>query len=187
MLKKNASISQEQIKNSDIKAFESLFRAYYAQLCHFAFGFVKDMDTAEEIVQDFFYNYWKNRESISFQTSTKAYLYQAIKNNSLKYLDKVSVRRRYASEVMANTSEENLSSLSDELDGRELEKTINETLKELPERCSQIFLMSRFEGLKYHEIADKLSISVKTVEANMSKALQAFREKLNTGRKNSQR
>ena len=183
----NASISQKQIKNSDVEAFESLFREYYAKLCQHAYGFVKDMDTAEEIVQDFFYNFWKNRESMSFRISMKAYLYQAIKNNSLKYLEKASVRQRYAADVLTNTSDENLTNLSNELDGRELERIINETLKELPERCRQIFLMNRFEGMKYHEIANRLSISVKTVEANMSKALKVFRKKLNTPDKNSQR
>lgn len=185
-LNKNANISQKQIKNSDIKAFESLFREHYAQLCNYSYGFVKDMDAAEEVVQEFFYKLWKDRDEMDIHTSMKSYMYAAIKNNSLKYLEKVSVRQRYASRVLTSFPEESLTNLSDELDGRELERIINETLKELPERCSEIFQMNRFGGMKYNEIANKLSISVKTVEANISKALEVFRRKLNTRDKNKQ-
>ncbi len=177
-LNKSVSALQRQIKNGDIKAFETLFRQYYAKLCMYSNSIVKDMDAAEEIVQDFFYNYWKNRESMTFRISLKSYMYRAIRNNSLKYLEHLNIRRRYAEQQMTGATETKQFSLSDELDAKELERIIQETLKELPGRSAEIFKMNRFDGMKYHEIAQKLSISVKTVEANMSKALQIFRNKL---------
>jgi RNA polymerase sigma-70 factor, ECF subfamily len=181
---KSASAAHKQIKNSDIEAFEALFRQYYAKLCLYSNSIVNDMDAAEEIVQDFFYNYWKNRETMTFRISLRSYMYKAIRNNSLKHLEHLNIRRRYAEEVMANSSESEQISLSEELDAKELESIIQETLKELPGRSGEIFKMNRFDGLKYHEIADELSISVKTVEANMSKALQIFRKKLSQYNRN---
>jgi RNA polymerase sigma-70 factor, ECF subfamily len=177
-LNKSVSALQRQIKNSDIAAFEALFRQYYAKLCMHSNSIVKDMDASEEIVQDFFYHYWKNRETMTFRISLKSYMYRAIRNNSLKYLEQLNVRRKYAEQQMTSTHETEQFSLSDELDAKELERIIQATLKELPGRSAEIFKMNRFEGMKYHEIAETLSISVKTVEANMSKALQIFRKKL---------
>jgi RNA polymerase sigma-70 factor (ECF subfamily) len=84
---------------------------------------------------------------------------------------------RHAEEMSAN-SEEDMENPSDILQYKELQEKIAVILEKLPERCGQIFYMNRFEGLKYHEIAEKLSVSVKTVEANMGKALKAFRKEL---------
>jgi len=168
---------QQRTRNNDISAFEELFRKYYPGLVNYAYGFIKDMDASEEIVQDFFYNYWKNRKEINIKFSIKSYLYRSIRNNSLKYLEALAVRRRYADRVIdaakVHSGYENM-----DLEVKELNELIEHTLKELPERCVQIFRMSRFEGLKYEEIAEELSVSVKTVEANMGKALKLLRERL---------
>lgn len=168
----------KQIRQNNLQAFEMLFREYYAPLCRYAYRFVNDMDTAEEIVQDFFYHYWKDRKKIRIRLSVKSYLYSSVKNNALKYLDQVAVRRRYAERIIAVASESDQETLMEQIHAKELQQIINDTLQELPERCRTIFTMNRFDGLKYHEIAHSLSISVKTVEANMSKALQVFRKKL---------
>ncbi len=168
---------QQRTRDNDISAFEELFRKYYAGLVNYAYGYTKDMDASEEIVQDFFYNYWKNRKDINIKFSIKSYLYRSIRNNSLKYLEALAVRRRYADRVIdaarGHSGYENM-----DLEVKELNELIENTLKELPERCVQIFRMSRFEGLKYEEIAAELSVSVKTVEANMGKALKLLRERL---------
>jgi RNA polymerase sigma-70 factor (ECF subfamily) len=167
----------KRIQQGDIKEFEKLFRKYYKPLCLFACKFLKDMDASEEIVQELFYNYWKNRETTTITTSIKAYLYQATRNNALKQIEHMAVRERYSAEMKRQYEANNfIESNSVELE--ELHDVIEKTLKQLPERCRQIFILNRFEGLKYHEIATKLSISVKTVEANMSKALQLFRTNL---------
>lgn len=170
--------AKKRTQNNEVAAFESLFREFYAPLCRYAAGFLGDMDAAEEITQEFFYNYWKNREGLFIKTTLKGYLFQSIRNNCLKYLEHEAVKRRYAMKVMANCTEETRETQDGILEAKDLQKIIDQTLHELPERCGLIFRMSRFEGLKYQEIARELSISVKTVEANMGKALQLFRIKL---------
>lgn len=168
---------QTRIKQDDLVEFEKLFKIFYSPLCNYAFRFLKDMDLAEEIVQEFFYNYWKNRQTMSIQISIKSYMYRAIRNNSLKYLEHVKVVKKYEQNFIdTNTTDAGFE--TNELEVKELNDIIEATLSELPERCSLIFKLSRFEGLKYNEIAEKLAISVKTVEANMGKALQLFRKNL---------
>ena len=170
-------IKQTRIKQDDLVEFEKLFKTFYSPLCNYAFRFLKDMDLAEEIVQEFFYNYWKNRQTMSIQISIKSYMYRAVRNNSLKYLEHVKVVKKYEQNFIdTNSSDAGLE--TNELEVKELNDIIEATLNELPERCSLIFKLSRFEGLKYNEIAEKLAISVKTVEANMGKALQLFRKNL---------
>jgi RNA polymerase sigma-70 factor, ECF subfamily len=169
---------QRNIQNGDIKEFERLFVKYYEPLCHFAFKFLKDMDLAEDIVQEFFYNFWKNRESSSLKLSLNSYLYQSIRNNSLHFLRHLSIRQKFVDEVKNEYNTQMSFTEQDEPELNELNNAINETLKQLPERCSRIFSMNRFEGKKYKEIAEILSISVKTVEADMGKALQVFRKSL---------
>lgn len=169
---------QRKIQEGNIKEFELLFKKYYEPLCRYAIGIVKDMDVAEEIVQELFYGYWKNRETLSIQLSLNAYLYRSVKNNSLSYLRQQSVRQRYAEKAKSEFNESESITVEDELVAEELSKVIDETLHQLPERCSTVFQMSRFEGKKYQEIADKLAISIKTVEADMGKALHHFRENL---------
>jgi RNA polymerase sigma-70 factor, ECF subfamily len=170
-------ILQAKTRRDDIAVFEMLFRKYYAELVNYSFGFTNDQDAAEEIVQDFFYNYWKNRKRIKIKFSLKAYLYRSIRNNTLNYIENLKVRKKYADRVM-NMPGSQSGYENRELEYTELNELIEKTLGELPERCRLIFRMSRFEGLKYEEIANQLSVSVKTVEANMSKALKLLRERL---------
>ena len=108
-------ISQRRIIKSDINEFEKLFRAYYEPLCRYAFQLVRDLDAAEEIVQEFFYNFWKNRETLEVKISLKAYIYRSIRNNSLRYLEPLSVTRKHAKEVMAVETELDTISTSGEL------------------------------------------------------------------------
>jgi RNA polymerase sigma-70 factor (ECF subfamily) len=165
-----------QIRKGNLKEFEKLFKLYYPLLCHYAAKFVKDSDQAEEIVQNLFCQIWEDRNKLIIHTSFKAYLYKATYLNSLQYLRKKGVRNQYE-EHIKKTKLHN-SSFDESLEEKEIQSIIQNTLNNLPERCSKIFKMSRFEGLKYHEIAEKLSISIKTVEANMGKALKVFRKNL---------
>lgn len=169
-------IVQKRIQEGNIKEFEVLFKRYYEPLCRYSESILKDTDVAEEVVQEFFYSYWKNREAISIQLSLNAYLYKSIKNNSLAYLRRQQVRKDYATRSMS----QDIDPLTpeDNMEEDEINKLIDETLNQLPERCSKVFQMSRFEGKKYQEIAEILAISIKTVEADMGKALTLFREKL---------
>ncbi len=174
----NENVSHKRIKDGDISTFELLFKEFYAPLCLFAFKYVKDKDVAEEIVQDFFYSYWKDRSNLTIRISLKAYFYMAIRNNALKHLRQLQVRLKHAQDVRTREQQYPQSKDPGILEGRELHKMVEEILNQLPERCGVIFRMSRYEGMKYKEIAETLSVSVKTVEANMGKALQTLRVKL---------
>jgi RNA polymerase sigma-70 factor, ECF subfamily len=169
---------QKKIQGGNINEYEKVFKKYYQPLCRHAYRYLSDMDLAEDIVQEFFYNFWKNRESLSPKLSFEAYLFQSIKNNSLHYLEHLKVRKQYAEQVVNDAIGFPPSEELSELSVIELNKIIETTLQQLPERCSRVFSLNRFEGKKYKEIAEILSISVKTVEADMGKALQRFRETL---------
>lgn len=167
-----------KIKEGDIKTFEYVFRLYYSPLCLYAFGITGRKDAAEEIVQDLFYTLWKERCSLQVLRSVKSYLYGAVRNQSLQYCEHSSVRERYRQHVLAENETMTEPSPEEQLENKELEEVINRTLRKLPDRRRQIFRMYRLEGLKYKEIAEKLSLSVKTIEAEMTKTYQALREEI---------
>ncbi len=166
-----------RIREGDTRQFESLFRSSYVSLVRYARTLVKDQDAAEEIVQDLYYRLWKNREKLEIESSLNGYLYRAVHNLCLHFIDHNRVVEKYAREMALHT-EESPESPSDIVNYRELQAKIAKILERLPEKCGKIFCMSRFEGLKYSEIAERLSVSVKTVEANMGRALKEFRKAL---------
>ena len=164
-----------RIRQGDAGQFESLFRSSYVSLVRYAKTLIKDHDTAEEIVQDLFFRLWKDKDKLQIESSLNGYLYRAVHNRCLHHIDHNRVVEKYARE-MAVMEQETNESPTDILHYRELQAKIAAILERLPEKCGKIFCMSRFEGLKYSEIAEKLSISVKTVEANMGRALKEFRK-----------
>lgn len=166
-----------RIQKGDLREFERLFKELYSPLCSYANKYLQDNDKAEEIVQDIFYGIWKNKEKLDIKVSFKSYLYKAVQNNCLQLIQHHAVEDKYKQYVQ-NEVVHFQSDPAREMELQEMNMVIEQTLNSLPERCKEIFSMSRFEGLKYREIADKLKISTKTVEANMGKALQAFRQSL---------
>jgi RNA polymerase sigma-70 factor (family 1) len=166
-----------RIRQGDVKQFESLFRSSYVSLVRYGKTLLKDPDTAEEIVQDLFYTIWKDREKIKIESSLNGYLFRAVHNRCLHYIEHSRIVEKHAEE-MSFRQPESPESPSDILNYKELQAKIANILEKLPDRCGKIFYMNRFEGLKYNEIAEKLSVSVKTVEANMGKALKEFRKEL---------
>lgn len=164
------------IQNGDIKVFEDLFRQLYPALCGYANKILHDADQAEEIVQEIFYTLWKRKATMLINVSLKSYLYKSAYHKCLHYIEHQKVVTKYVSNF------EHLNSSSykpeDAIQTSEMYTLYKKTLYDLPERCREIFQMSRKYGLKYHEIAEKLSISIKTVEANMGKALKAFKSSL---------
>ena len=168
-----------QIKKGDIKAFEQLFRLYYSPLCWYATSIVGNRETAEEIIEDLFYTIWKEKERLNIFRSVKSYLYTAAWNGCLLHH-----RQRQKDEElqrkMLQATPTYTSSPEDEAEFEELQKLVDGCIAQMTERCRNIFLMHRDEGLKYAEIAIQLGISVKTVEANMSKALASLRKEIET-------
>jgi RNA polymerase sigma-70 factor (ECF subfamily) len=167
----------ERIRKGNIGQFESLFRSSYASLVNYAKTILKDTDTSEEIVQDLFYVLWRDRKKLNITTSLKGYLFRAVYNKSMHYIEHRKVVHKHAIETKTSISI-NPDDPAETLKYKELHEKIAVIIAKLPERCARIFCMSRFEGLKYAEIADELSISIKTVEANMGKALKEFRNEL---------
>jgi RNA polymerase sigma-70 factor (ECF subfamily) len=168
----------KKIKEGDVDTFEKIFRLYYSPLCLYAAGITGKMYIAEEIVQELFYVCWKEREKLQILHSLKSYLYGAVRNRSLQYLEHREVTSHHREMVLLKTNDNNTSTPQDLLEYKELEDLINRTLDKLPERRLRIFRMHRFEGKKYAEIAAELSLSVKTVEAEMTKALQSLRKEI---------
>ncbi len=168
----------KKVKEGDIKAFEQLFRFYYTPLCLYASGITGRRDVAEEIIQELFYKLWKERASWQIFHSVKSYLYGAVRNQSLQYCEQEAVRAQYRDHISALPEESPEASPLEELENRELEQAIERTLNGLPERRKKIFQMHRWQGMKYKDIADALAISIKTVEAEMTKTHQLLRKEI---------
>jgi RNA polymerase sigma-70 factor (ECF subfamily) len=165
------------LKAGDLTAFEMLFRTYYQPLCNYAFTFVQDRDEAEEIVQSTFLNIWEKRENLSIHTGVKPYLYAMVRNACLNVLKHEKIKQQHATMEMA-IAERSIESVARTVIASELEAKIHDAMDHLPEQCRLIFKLSRFEELKYAEIAEQLDISIKTVENQMGKALRIMREHL---------
>lgn len=157
-------------------AFEHLFKMEFKGLHRYAYTVVKDEATAEEMVQNVFCKLWEKRGDIIFHQSAKAYLYRSVYNESLNYLKHLKVVTKYQNYAAQNKEHNRHAEL--ETEHKELQRHLSNALNELPEQCRTIFQMSRFEELKYREIADKLDLSVKTIEHQMGKALRILRSKL---------
>lgn len=158
------------IKENDQEAFEALFEKYYYQLCDFSFQFVRSFDLTEEVVSDVFLKIWENRRNLQINSSFKAYLYTATRNQALNYLKKEN-RDFETLDVLDNTSSANYQP-DEKLIFRELENRVEILINTLPPRRKLIFKLSRIEGFTYQEIADILSISIHTVQNQMVQAVK---------------
>ena len=155
---------------------DDLFRQYSKPLFYYAAKFV-DSETAKDIVQDVFVKLWSDR-SITINQSLNALLFTMIRNNCLQYLEKQKVRNKYSESAGLLLREDELRYYMEErtsLIEQELEDKLNEVLNNMPERCREIFKLSRFENKKNREIAEELDISVKAVEKQVTKALATIR------------
>jgi RNA polymerase sigma-70 factor, ECF subfamily len=165
------------LKTGDITAFEMLFRTYYQPLCNYAYTFVQNRDEAEEIVQSTFLSVWEKRANLEIRTAVKPYLYAMVRNACLNVLKHEKIKQQHAAVELA-VAEKSVESVTRTVMASELETKIYEAMEKLPQQCRLIFKLSRFEELKYSEIAEQLDLSVKTVENQMGKALKIMREQL---------
>jgi RNA polymerase sigma-70 factor (ECF subfamily) len=172
------------IKNGDEKAFEIVFRSYYSRLVRFANEYVADSEISRNLVQNVFLKLWENRNSLKETETINGYLYTLTRNESISYLRHLKVSQKFAGKIQAEYENRmlNLDALSNldfnAFDMNRLELAIIKILEELPERCREVFILSRFEQLKNQEIAEKLQITNKAVESNITRALKIFREQL---------
>ncbi|MFV0267253.1 MAG: RNA polymerase sigma-70 factor [Draconibacterium sp.] len=165
----------DEIRQGNEAAFEKIFRRYYRPLCLFATKILGDDETAEEVVQDFFVKLWERREGFIVETSVKNYLFRSVKNLSINVIKHEQIKLKHAQQVMADAEANDFKDHFTEVD---LERAIEKSIEELPEKRREIFRLSREEGLKYREIAERLNISIKTVEVQMGLAIKTLRDKL---------
>jgi RNA polymerase sigma-70 factor (ECF subfamily) len=158
------------------KGLDLMFRQYYPFVCQVVHRILLDNAQSEDLAQEVFYEIWKKKDAFQITTSLKAYLRRAAINKTLNYLRDKKIK--WDDEDQLSATESSQPSISQELEGEELQRLIDRTIDGLPERCRLVFSLSRFEEMSYLEIADHLGISVKTVENQMSKALRILRDAL---------
>lgn len=173
----NLHLFSRQLQEGNRKMFNQFFTEYYINLCRFAYTYVKDNDTAEEIVQEIFISIWEQRKNFQINTSIRSFLYTSVKNRALNYIRNEKTRSKHEDEF-AKEQASRVTHIVDFCEREELTYVIDEAVNELPEQCRLIFDLSRNQSLTYKEIAQKLDISPKTVENQMGIALKKLRSKL---------
>ena len=172
-----------RFKNGDDLAFEKIFKSNHGQIVGFCNQFITDWDKAQSLAQEAFINLWVNREKIETLNGIKAFLYTYAKSSCLNYIRHRKIISKYE-DLQLQSKEDQLnrevleSFDFNSLEFTELEELIMRSINELPDQCRRVFMLSRFEGKKNKEIADDLNISVKSVEANMTRALKTLRTDL---------
>ena len=164
------------IRDGGEHAFKALFQKYYSSLCHFAYHFLNDRETAEEIVQDMFVRIWEKRSDLNIETSVKHYLFRSVRNQCLNQIQHLKIRQQYSNRIKESVHQE-IDPDQYYLEVNLIER-IEKSIESLPAKRQEIFRLSREQGMKYKEIADELNISIKTVEAQMGMALKHLRDDL---------
>jgi RNA polymerase sigma-70 factor (ECF subfamily) len=172
----------QKILSGDESSFEKVYRFYYPRLNYFAKQYLLDSEVSKNIVQDVFTELWDKRRNLRSDTNLNAWLFTVTKNKSLKIISQLKSQQNYDNYIKARQLDVNFKSLSDfDTSGlvfEELQIQIKIALDKLPPACRKVFEMSRFEDKKNREIAEELNLSVKTVEAQISKALRSLKSDL---------
>ncbi|MCD6355376.1 MAG: RNA polymerase sigma-70 factor [Prolixibacteraceae bacterium] len=169
----------ELLNKKQEAAFEVVFSLYYPRLVSFAKEYVSHED-AKGLVQEAFISFWKKNPTVMNESQLQSYLYTSVKNNCLIRLRHEKVKKRFNDNAALKMQNQIYLSALEQLDTsaiafQEIETIIEKTLAGLPPRCRDIFILSRFDGKKNQEVAKELNISVKAVEAQITKALKVFR------------
>lgn len=167
-------IKWNDVKQGDANTLEALFNLHYKPLCYYILQFTKNMPEAEDIVQDLFIKVWTKKETIEIKTSLKAYLYRSAHNAYTDHFRKQKLREGFLDalkkEALSTQLEDDHSVMEEK--SNKIKKLINT----LPPRCKEILLLNKYEGFKHREIAEKLGISIKTVEKQLSTAFKKIRK-----------
>jgi RNA polymerase sigma-70 factor (ECF subfamily) len=168
----------EKLKEEGSKnAFSAIFISYYRDLVLFATNYTHETESAEEIVQDVFVKIWEEHEVINIKVSLKSYLLTSVRNKCIDWIRQAKVRRKYKEECSYTLLTYDFNT-DNYIINSELESLISEALNKLPPEVAKVYRMNRSEGLKYNEIAEKLNVSVRTIEDRISKALCLLRDVL---------
>jgi RNA polymerase sigma-70 factor (ECF subfamily) len=169
----------QKIQKDDEQALEKVYKAAFRPLVNYAIEITGQSQLAEEVVQDVLLKIWQNRSELSIKGSFKAYLFQSVHNHALNNVRQLKTRKESVNLI---TSEQTWKFISDTYDlndnlidrifSAETEVIIEHIIKELPEQCRKVFLMSRHESLKNEEIAIQLGLSENTVKTHIYRALQ---------------
>jgi RNA polymerase sigma-70 factor, ECF subfamily len=159
------------------KKVKQLFDEHFHHLVLFAFRYVNDYGQCEDIVQDVYVKVWQNFEQIKRNSDLKAYLYKAVQNSSFNFLRHIKIRQKFIdSSELEGVSE--VKSVEEGFSDEETKNKIHHAVNKLPDKWKEAFVFSKYDNLKYHEIAEEMKISQKTVEKYISKALQFLRNEL---------
>jgi len=168
----------ERLCDGDIEAFHKIFGSNYKHLVRYAMKFVMDLDAAEDIIQQTFLYLWEKRNALNIGQSLKSYLFRSVHNACINYLKQDQRKdehiRSFLLDVNRNYNETGLTYVLDHELKDEIEKAVND----LPETCQYIFRLSRYDGMKNKEIANQMSISIRTVETQIYRALKVMKERL---------
>lgn len=163
-----------QLRGGQEHAFEFIFHQYYRPLTLFAVKYLGDVEEAKEVVQEFYARLWSKREALDIRVSLKTYLYQGVRNACLNFIKANRIKQRHL-RGYKNPQYSNPDAL-EAIVMAEQEDKLRHAINSLPDKCRQIFLMSRTEKMSNQAIADRLQLSIKTVEAQISIALKRLRD-----------
>ena len=167
----------QRLKDDDIKALEVIFNRHYSNLCKYLLLIFKSQLLVDHVAQDIFIHLWENRKKIEIKTSLESYLYSAGRYKAVNEFRNAKRHEKIEASISETLEKESESPFSI-LESKELEQIINEAINKLPERCQQIFRLSREEELSNKEIAQTLNISINTVETQITIASKKIRNNL---------
>lgn len=182
--KRKFKIQFDRLRNeNDQEALRQIFAIYFPRLNNFACKVIKDEIISQDIVQDVFVKFWETRQSIT-NINIEGYLFRMVKNKCLDYIRHLKIVENNHFDYSNTAKYEELyriDFIGDEpyiLIEKELLEEIDNVISSLPEKCKEVFILSRVKGLKNKEIAEKLNINIKNVERHITKALNTFKSKL---------
>jgi RNA polymerase sigma-70 factor (ECF subfamily) len=164
----------DALAQGDEKAFTLIYNAYWEVIFGVAYATTRSKEEAQELVQEVFVSLWANRGQATIQSSIKAYLLGAIRNKVFDHYDKQKVRDRYKNTIALQPSPE-INFTEETVVFEEVNSLVNEQIGRLPETTRKVFVLSRLNGCTIPEIAKEMSVSVKTVEYHLTKALKHMR------------
>lgn len=171
------------MRSRPLRGFELLFHAYYAEVCRHIYRYIANQSTVEDIAQELFAELWDKRDALNITTSPGAYLHRMAVTRALNYI-RDNKKHTHESADSLGHQESSEANAIDIMSASELSEVITKAIDGLPERCRQVFMLSRFEGMSNKEVSEALSVSVKTVENQMTKALKILRKHIEIFRKN---